>query len=166
MCGSFLTIRENHVYLIHQSVKCYLVGEGSSAIFTSGFAAAHPTIFSRFLRAMTGTLRCDMYGLRHPGFPIERAKAPNADPLAPVRYACIYWVDHLKDTLSSNHLSTDEFRDGSGIHIFLPSKYLYWLEALGLLRSTSERITSMLNLEGLIQVSFHLCVLGAIVTLL
>ena len=47
MCGSFLTVKDNVVYAIHQSVKDYLSGEAGSAIFPSGPNQVHHGIFSR-----------------------------------------------------------------------------------------------------------------------
>ena len=36
MCGSFLTIRDNYVYFIHQSAKDYLTINASATIFPAG----------------------------------------------------------------------------------------------------------------------------------
>jgi hypothetical protein len=118
MCGSFLTIRDNHVYLIHQSAKDYPTAERSRDIFTSGFATAHHTVFTMSLQIMTDSLRRDIYHLSHPGFPTERVKVPNIDPLAPARYACIYWVDHLHDCDPARKAAND-LQDGGTIGKFL-----------------------------------------------
>lgn len=48
MCASFLTIRDDHIYLIHQSVKDFLTKEASTAIFQHGFAGAHQTMSTGF----------------------------------------------------------------------------------------------------------------------
>lgn len=146
MCSSFHTIRHNRVYLIHQSDKVYLIGERSRAIFTSGYAAAHRTIFSRSLQAMLDTLRRDIYELGRPGFAIDQVITPNPDPLATVRYACVYWVDHLTDSTLLDQYDQKQIDD------FLRQKYLNWLEALSLLRSISEGIPSMAKLDRLLQV--------------
>jgi hypothetical protein len=47
MCGSFLTIRDDYVYLIHQSAKDYLSEKARESIFPSGSGYAHHAIFSR-----------------------------------------------------------------------------------------------------------------------
>ncbi|RYP43341.1 hypothetical protein DL768_009975 [Monosporascus sp. mg162] len=80
MCGSFLTIQNGYVYLIHQSVKDYLSGKASSTIFPSGPIDVHHAIFSRSLETMS-TLRRNIYGLHHLG-PIGEVKTPEPDPLA------------------------------------------------------------------------------------
>ncbi|KAK4154419.1 hypothetical protein C8A00DRAFT_32767 [Chaetomidium leptoderma] len=150
MCGSFLTIRDNHVYLIHQSAKDYLTGERSRDIFTSNIAAAHHTLFSMALQVMKDTLRRDVYHLRYPGFPIEEVEVPDTDPLAPARYACTHWVDHLHDCDPTRNAAND-LQDGGSVDKFLRRSYLHWLEALSLLRSMSEGTTSLLRLEELLQ---------------
>ncbi|THC87055.1 hypothetical protein EYZ11_013498 [Aspergillus tanneri] len=47
------------------------------------------------LQALHTTLRRDIYNLGDPAFPMSQVKPPDPDPLATVRYACVYWVDHL-----------------------------------------------------------------------
>ncbi|KAH8742656.1 hypothetical protein F5883DRAFT_668205 [Diaporthe sp. PMI_573] len=98
MCASFLTIRDNHVYLIHQSIKDFL--KESMAIFQHGFAAAHHTMFLKSTQIMSDMLRHDIYDLHHLGAFIDDVRQPKADPLAPARYSCFYWVDHLRDAIS------------------------------------------------------------------
>ena len=41
MCGSFLTIRDNYVYFIHQSAKDYLTTNASALIFPAGHGLVH-----------------------------------------------------------------------------------------------------------------------------
>jgi hypothetical protein len=61
LCGSFLTIRENRTYFIHQSAKDFLLGK--AFMFPSGKAEVHYTMFSRSREIMLRTLRRDIYGL-------------------------------------------------------------------------------------------------------
>ncbi|RYP26296.1 hypothetical protein DL767_008091 [Monosporascus sp. MG133] len=93
MCGSFLTIQVDYVYLIYQSVKDYLSDKASSIIFPSGPTDVHHAIFSRSLETMS-TLRRNIYGLHHFG-PIGEVKTSKPDPLAAVRYSYVHWVDHF-----------------------------------------------------------------------
>jgi len=60
MCGSFLTVQDDQVYLIHQSAKDYLSDEARATIFPSQ-DKTHHDIFFRSLELMCGTLRRDMY---------------------------------------------------------------------------------------------------------
>src|SRR3984957_7426053 len=57
MCGSFLTIRENYVYFIHQSAKDYLTINASAIIFPAGHERIHYNMFSRSLDALSKTLQ-------------------------------------------------------------------------------------------------------------
>ena len=159
LCGSFLTIRDDIVYFVHQSAKDFLLGKASDGIFPSGMQEVHYMIFSRSLQTMSRTLRRDIYGLRAPGFPIDQINEPEPDPLAAVRYSCIYWVDHLRDFDSSRN-AKDELQDGGAVDKFLRQKYIYWLEALSLLRSMSEGVLLMAKLEDLLQVSLTSVVLS------
>ncbi|WPJ61655.1 hypothetical protein SMAC4_13474 [Sordaria macrospora] len=92
LCGSFLTLRDQTVYFIHQSAKDFLLGNASDKagnqasletfkwVFPSGKDVNY-TIFSRSLDSMSTTLRRDIYGLRAPGFPSDKVQIPNPDPL-------------------------------------------------------------------------------------
>jgi len=146
-CGSFLTIQDDYICLVHQSVKDYLSGKASGTIFPSGSADAHRAIFSRSLQAMS-MLRRNIYNLPHPGLPISVIKAP--DPLAATRYSCVHWIGHFCDAYSSSHPEVETVRQ------FLREKFLYWLEALGLMQRMGDAILSITRLESLLKVSFYL----------
>ncbi|KAK4173428.1 hypothetical protein QBC36DRAFT_194689 [Triangularia setosa] len=167
LCGSFLIIRERTVYFVHQSAKDFLLGKASSnashkapneasqaafkLVFPAGIEDVSYVICWRSLNVMSEKLRRDMYCLNAPGFLIDDVRAPDPDPLATVRYSCIYWIDHLRDLVSSRssnwvHLVED---DGD-VYKFLTTKYLYWLEALSLLRALSEGIKAIRQLESLL----------------
>lgn len=68
MCGSFITIQNDYVYLVHQSVKDYL-GDAkvSAAIFPSGPSAIHHQIFHESLQTLSGKLRRNIYNHDNPG---------------------------------------------------------------------------------------------------
>jgi hypothetical protein len=95
MCGSFLTIQEDNVYIIHQSARDFLSEEAKHGLAPCGIGNVHQAIFSRSLQVMSTTLRRDMYSLCTLGYPAEQIKPPDPDPLAASRYSCIYWIDHL-----------------------------------------------------------------------
>jgi hypothetical protein len=153
LCGSFLTIRKDIIYFVHQSVKDYLFRETFNEIFPFGKGEAHHTIFSRSLWVMSKTLRRDIYSLRALGYPIEQVKQPDPDPLAVARYSCVYWVDHLCDWKSNPCVNRNvDLQDRGMINMFIKEKYLYWLEALSLCKSMSEGVLSIAKLEAIIQV--------------
>jgi hypothetical protein len=153
--GSFLTLRENTIHFVHQSAKDFLLEKTSDKIFVSGVRDMHYTIFSRSLEVMSKTLRRDIYDLHAAGFPVDKVKQPDPDPLATVDYSCVHWIDHLYDSNSSKSgKHKDDVQDGGAVDKFLREKYLYWLEALSLLRNMSKGILSMNKLESLLQVNF------------
>ncbi|RKK65515.1 Vegetative incompatibility protein HET-E-1 [Fusarium oxysporum] len=150
-CGSFLTLRGEIVSFVHQSAKDFLLNQASDQILPSGITHQHHVIFSRSLEVLSRTLQRDIYSLRAPGFPIEQVSTPDPDPLASTRYSCIYWVDHLYDSEPAAKTREKDLGDGGVIHVFLQTKYLYWLEALSLLRSMSEGAMAMQKLRGLVR---------------
>ncbi|KAH7247440.1 uncharacterized protein BKA55DRAFT_66651 [Fusarium redolens] len=147
-CGSLLTIREGVVYFVHQSAKDFVLNKASDQILPSGIAHQHRSVFTRSLEALSGTLRRDIYNLRVPGFSIDQVSPPDPDPLSSTRYSCIYWADHLNDSDPAQRMR--DLQDGNIAHAFLKKKFLYWLEALSLLRSMSEGVLAMEKLAALV----------------
>jgi hypothetical protein len=150
-CGSFLTVRENRTYFIHQSAKDFLLEKAFDRVFPSGKAEVNYTMFSRSREAISRTLRRDIYGLHAPGFPIEKVEPPVPDPLAAAQYSCLYWVDHLLDCDRED--TTNDIKDGGLVHQLLKTSYIYWLEALSLMKSLPDGIVMIIKLENWLQVS-------------
>ncbi|KAH8803579.1 hypothetical protein F5884DRAFT_682177, partial [Xylogone sp. PMI_703] len=150
-CGSFISIRDGTIYFMHQSAKDYMISNKADKIFLTGKAAIHYAIFSRSLHAISQTLHRDIYKLRSLGYPIERVKQPDPDPLAMIRYSCIHWVDHLyhSDVDKSKEYRYD-LQEGGAVDNFLRRKYLYWIEALSLLQNMSYGVHAMIKLEGIL----------------
>ncbi|KAL7797220.1 quinon protein alcohol dehydrogenase-like superfamily [Trichoderma ceciliae] len=148
MCGSFFTIRGESIYFIHQSAKDFLSRE-LEAEFPDEMAKSNYNLFTRSLQAMSATLIHDIYGLHDHGFLISELEQPEPDPLAAVRYSCIYWVDHLK--LAGPSKTCDDLLDNSTVHRFLTTKYLYWLEALSLLHGISDGMIAIQELEKIVE---------------
>ena len=150
-CGSFLTVQDDQIYLVHQSAKDYL--STSNLLFLCGAEIAHHDMFIRSLDLMSDKLRRNMYSLKAPGFPIDEVQTPSPDPLVKVRYSCVFWVDHLRDSISDKDMPQCNALDV--VQTFLERKYLYWLEALSLLRAMSEGIIAIRQLEGLLVSLYH-----------
>ncbi|RYP19440.1 hypothetical protein DL765_003341 [Monosporascus sp. GIB2] len=151
LCGSFLTIRGNRIFIIHQSAKDFLYETANHAIFPNGIGTVHYDIFSRSLDVLLKTLRRDIYRLDDPGLPVDEVASPDSDPLAAARYSCIHWVDHLAECKPDEQAQYDDLRDGGIIDSFLRRHYLHWLETLSILGSISEGILAMSKLNGLFQ---------------
>jgi hypothetical protein len=153
LCGSFLTLREDTVYFVHQSAKDFISTTAFDEVFPDGIQAVHRVIFSRSLATLSRTLHRDMYNLEGPGYPSDDVKPPNPDPLASSRYPCVHWIDHLFDSkleFQANSASDRQVVDL--VDKFLRKKYLYWLEGLSLCRSITKGIVSMSKLCSLVQV--------------
>ncbi|KAF2198480.1 HET-domain-containing protein, partial [Delitschia confertaspora ATCC 74209] len=151
-CGSFLTLRENTVYFVHQSARDFLFAKAFNEVFPYGTEYTHHTIFSRSMQEMSRTLRRDIYNLGALGYPAKKVGQPNPDPLATSRYSCVYWIDHL--CASNPNSSTDysvDLQDGGAVDSFLRKQYLYWLEALSLCKNMPKGVVSITKLEALIQ---------------
>jgi hypothetical protein len=149
-CGSFLTLRGHTLFFVHQSAKDFLIKRASKDIFPSGMEAEHHKIFLRSLQLMSGTLRRDIYRLHAPGFSINQIKPPNPDPLAAVRYSCLHWVDHLINCDPDS--TVDALKNSSLVYDFMCESFLYWLEAISLMKSVSSGIAMVRDLENKLKV--------------
>lgn len=150
LCGSFLTIREDTVYFIHQSAKDHL-SKNDRAIFP--LEGVHHNIFSLSLRAMNKVLKKNLYDLKDPAYLTENGiSMPHAgsDPLSPIRYSCVHWVDHLRD---KNALRRDDLSDDGAVSWFLRKHLLHWFEALSLIQHVSAGVVSIAMLETILTVS-------------
>lgn len=149
-CSSFLAIHERTILFVHQSAKDFLTGKAANIVCASRMEHIHYIIFSQSLQVLSKTLRRDIYGLDAPGYPIDQVKRPDPDPLAVAGYSCVYWMKHLVDSIQFVRQHGD-LREGGTVDIFLRTKYLYWLEALSLLKSLPEGALSISKLQHLLQ---------------
>jgi hypothetical protein len=158
LCGSFLTLREDSVYFVHQSAKDFLLAEAYNEVFPNGTEDVHRAIFSKSLAVLSSTLHRDMYSLKEPGFPIENAKPAGPDPLAASCYSCVYWIDHLCDSKPASWASSvGGLQVADVINGFLRKKYLYWLEGLSLCKSIAKGVVLMTKLGHLAEVRHAHC---------
>lgn len=153
MCGSFVTLIDDHINFIHQSAKDYLIENATSSIAPAGLIKIHQGILSRSLMLMSKTVKRDMYKLKSPGFPINRLRKPQSDPLGSSRYSCEFWIDHLcGGALNGIHNAEGSREDGGTVVQFLKTKYIYWLEALSLVGGMPQGVLSMARLGSLVKV--------------
>ena len=145
-CGSFLTIREGTVYLIHQSAKDFLTNDW---IKPAGAAERHMDITSRSIDAMSSVLQRNMYGLDYCSKPQERTPT-QPDRLASIGYSCVFWVDHLVESGEASDCRGGFAHDD--VLSFLKEKLLYWLESLSLLGAVPEGLRSIQKLLHMAQV--------------
>jgi hypothetical protein len=152
MCGSFLTVRDEQVYLVHQSAKDYLSDKMRATALPSQ-REMHGTLFAQSIKLLSSKLKRDMSNLAEPGFSIDEVRTPDPDPLATARYSCIYWVDHLCESKPESLTSSvGDLQVLGAIDEFLRKKYIYWLEGLSLCKSVGRGVVSMEKLWSLVQV--------------
>ena len=147
MCGSFLTIRDDHVYLVHQSAKDYLSdAKVSATIFPSGPSAIHHQIFRESLQNLSAKLRRNIYSINNPGALVSEIVTlrPQPDPLFNLRYSSIYWLDHF---INSKSPEKPELLDDQ-ISNFLKQHFLHWLESLSLIGELRHGILSLKKLSA------------------
>jgi hypothetical protein len=148
-CGSFLTIKEETVYLIHQSAKDYLDENYTSRLQPAGVAQGHTDISRRSIDAMFSMLKQNMYNLDF-GFKAKNTSPPNPDPLAPIRYSCVFWADHLLN--GETREWKEVLADDGAVFSFLKERFLRWLESLSLLGKLSEGVLLIRRLLHALQV--------------
>lgn len=171
-CGSFLTTDEDGAMItfVHLSAKDFLITNeyASRRVLPGGLPHQHYLVFDKSLDNLTKTLQCDIYGLEHTGSLKTHVLPPDHDPLAPIRYSCVYWINHLLELdkprqQARSYEECDDFlvsvdsnsRDpkntskvGGAICHFLEKKYLQWLEALSLISEIRWGVQAMGRLES------------------
>jgi hypothetical protein len=138
------------IQLFHLSFHDFLVDqEQCGADFFIDEEAAHARIAVSCIQIMSadGGLRENICGLEYPGKPRSDVGTDTISIYLPaeLRYACRYWVEHLKR-------GCHRVCDNDKVHIFLKKYILYLLEALGLLGNISESIHMIATLQSLLSV--------------
>lgn len=88
-----------------------------------------------------------MYGLESPSTEIDEISTPCPDPLAYLRYQCIFWIDHL--LAAGEEEKAETIQDYGSLYMFFTNVYLYWLEAISLLRAMNHTIGAFHKLSVL-----------------
>ena len=156
-CGSFLITKEETVTLIHKSAKDYL--KESQSKYRGGAFKAHEDIIIHSINSMSTLkrnpskeliLKRNIYNLAHWGIMSKDITPPDIDPLAPIQYSCMFWLDHLCDVIKENPESSIELYDI--VFKFLKQHFLHWLESFSLLHRLSDGIISIKSVLNVIQV--------------
>lgn len=154
LCGSFLVVKDGTIYFVHQSSQDFVRDRFSSALLPHDMCTTHGIIARQAIKAMSGVLEEDIYKLSKPGIHINDIAVPHIDPLAPVKYACLHWADHVAeavngagdDMLAMNRIHLELFQNGGSIEGFLMKHLIHWFECLSLLRAAHSGITALANL--------------------
>ncbi|RAH76681.1 WD40 repeat-like protein [Aspergillus japonicus CBS 114.51] len=147
LCGSFITLQNCTIKLVHQSAQDFLLEYAPRDIAPKGIQYIHYSIFSKSLESVHTHLERDIYNLKDHTLSISEVRQPDPDPLATMQYACRYWVDHLIDYFNIEE-TTEELPETNILNSFLCQDFLHWLEALSLSGGISEGAKSILKLEG------------------
>ena len=116
----------------------------------AGIAQGHGDISRRSIKAMSSMLKQNIYSLPL-GFKAKDMRPPDPDPLAPIRYSCVFWADHLCLNGDSPGCKRELMDDGP-VFRFLNDHFLRWLESLSLLGKLSDGVQSIRKLLHLAQV--------------
>ena len=108
----------------------------------------HCSLANSCICIMSDALKKDICDLRLPGTLTTDVDGNRIEQFIPnkLQYACNFWVQHLQE--SGNLLL-----DNGKVHLFLRKYLLCWLEALSLLRKTSESISALISLKNLVKVN-------------
>jgi len=150
------------VYPLHSSFRNYLLdGTRSKRFYIGTDASQHASMASVSLRLMVQRLHFNMAGLEssyvlNNEVPHFQDRVDAAIPKS-LSYACTHWATHLRLSLVE-----DAIVENSGdLDALMTQKFLFWLEALGLLKEVGTAITACQFLLMLSAVSScierHLC---------
>lgn len=146
-CGSFFTRTNDIVNLIHQSAKDYLKDKYDSQRDPDWVALEHADLVEHSLVAIS-SLKWNIYGLEFDTNPKD-VTPPDPDPLAGLRYSCMFWMEHL--VLSK----CEQFNSFQGlmaiVHKFLQTGFLHWLESLSLLQQVRDGSLGLKELVKLVK---------------
>jgi hypothetical protein len=145
-CGSFLTIRDNIVYFVHQSAKDFLSDTKGHRVFPITKKDEHRLFTHRLLGLMSQKLKRNICNLDHLGMEDVEPAIITQYISGALEYSCRYWVNHSED----GKMSLD---DDEAVHQFLREYCLYWLEVMSFIGKIPESMAMMMNLESLINVS-------------
>ena len=161
---SILNVPEDQtqpIRLHHPSFRDFLLDENrcTNPQFWVDGKKAHEFLADYCLRLMSEELGRDICGLRSPGTLVAEVqwdlimqRLPNE-----LQYACLYWVRHIQR-------SETQLQDDGQVHEFLQRHLLHWIEALSLMRKTSEGILAIASLGSMIAVSSSYCMCNGMLT--
>ena len=154
-CGSFLTIRDDIVYLVHQSATDFFKDGKGKEIFCDGVTRANKRIAFRCLDLMSDKLQQNICQLSTPDASPLSVDKEHLERCLPyyLQYSIRYWVDHLRYSQDHNGRQADVSRR---VLSFLQSFVLKWLEALSLVQNTIGAVQIIMDLQSIQSVSKYL----------
>ncbi|KAJ4854411.1 NACHT domain-containing protein [Trichoderma breve] len=153
-CGSFLTVKDEIVYFIHQSSKEYLTSNSAaqSTLFPNGIKEIHHKMAMHSINAMEQKLCRNIYKLNDHAIILADIKTPEPDPLISLRYPCSHWLQHICDSISNSENTQNQLMlNDSKILTFLKKHILHWLEVMSLMRNPPGGIPYISRFGGLLE---------------
>lgn len=150
LCGSFLFIRDDYIYFIHQSAKDYFISGSGKRLLSSGLTKEHRRIFQQSYMLLSNTLRRDICRLQAPGTLIEEAARQVGKIPGEIPYPCLYWIEHAFQVLS---VYKDDANIMHDIKSLLETHLLHWLEVMSLTGKMAECVAMTLELSRYLAVS-------------
>jgi hypothetical protein len=146
----------------HASVRDFLLSRQrcTDARFWVDEPLAHDRIASQCLALMTKTLKRDICRLIAPGVLLNEVSRELIDAHVPpsLRYACLYWVEHVKQSLNSLGFQNT-------IDSFMREHFLHWLEVLALIGKISDGVEMLALLRTLlVSTLYSLVLLNSLLT--
>lgn len=153
-CGSFLTVKDEIVYFIHQSSKEYLTNNNAaqSTLFPNGVKEIHHKMAMHSINAMEQKLCRNIYKLDNHAILLADIKTPEPDPLISLRYPCSHWLQHICDSIAISENTKDQaILNDAKILTFLKEHILHWLEVMSLMRNPPGGIPYISRFRGLLE---------------
>jgi hypothetical protein len=140
------------VRLLHLSFREFLVdtSKKDKSPFWVDERARHERLASYCLELMSGPdgLRQNMCGLQPGTLGSEVDGGIVSSYMSPeLRYACRYWVYHLKQSQRQRHISNED-----STYMFLQKHFLHWLEAMSLIGDSNTCVNLVETLCALVDV--------------
>ncbi|KAI9376536.1 WD40-repeat-containing domain protein [Aspergillus egyptiacus] len=138
---------------VHQSVRDFLLDNSRCRIapeFWIDMQDTHSELLEKCLATMDH-LKQDICKMKAPGFRVAELAPGKVEECLPlhVQYACRHWVDHLA-ALDDIKPESASLADGGPVHRFMQNKFLFWLEALSVMKHLTLSIHQLNKLQTMI----------------
>ncbi|KAK2765528.1 hypothetical protein FQN54_008382 [Arachnomyces sp. PD_36] len=148
-CGSLLIERGETVHLIHQTVKDYFTRSKSPSLWLGDSRNAQAYFATQCLSLMSRHLSANLFCSPNRDIDPSDEIVNTSSPLFQcIKYACVYWVDHL-ELAGPESYSCVGLCHGGRVHQFMRQNFLHWLEAmayLGEIPKAKQMISKLLLL--------------------
>lgn len=143
------------IRLLHPSFRDFLVDTQrcQDTNFAIDESTVHEDLAQGCLLVMSRFLKKNICSFKIPGTRVDSLQDIQVNCHLPkhVQYACRYWLDHIQYISLDRRIELGLLRDDGQVHNFLKKHLLHWLEALSLIRKTSDGVSIMTKLETILK---------------